>query len=153
MRPNPRLTLLALTTLATAAACVVVSCWNRGHRERAAGMASAQKAARTIPREALQSSDRAEFHWGGVTHPLALPHDGGELVLISAARPLDHPGLRFRRLSQQGPMAWETPREAPRTARLDIGWWGFDLDAWLWEHRFPRGDLILNPAALNSIRP
>jgi hypothetical protein len=145
MRWNLRGTLVALLTVVAVAACLTIASWiARRDKER---IPSARRAIRNL-REPVML-DR-----GSVTYSLELPQDGLELRPVSTGDlyfDLATLGSDLRWQNDDKP--WQPPRVPPRTPGVSIGCLDFDWEAWLWQYKFPSGDLILNPEALDSVRP
>jgi hypothetical protein len=144
MQWNLRGILVALVVVIGAAACLTFASI-RALRDREGTRAwSAKHSIRALPRP-VSLDDR------GTTYTLEFSSDAVELFPASTGDlHFDLAGLRSR---QRETPHWEPPGEAPRPPRAPVACWGFDWEAWLWEYKFPRGDLILNPEVLDSIRP
>jgi hypothetical protein len=106
---------------------------------------SAERAIQALPGQARGRLDERPPDRVEATPVLALPHHdaallfgGADVLLLDS----DLPPIQWLR----GDLHWEPPR-APPIEKCPS--WHFDL----WHYKFPSGDLILNPEALDSIRP
>jgi hypothetical protein len=149
MRWNLRGNLIALLTVAVVAACLTIaSMIARRDKER---IPSARRAVQALSRQAREQAERAGPR-ADATYSLELSQPGLELFPASASELDLNPSFLY---SVQLPQTGNLPSGPTRGARLrphPIGPWGFDWNAWLWDNRFPPGDLILNPEVLDSVQ-